>query len=157
METRNKRPWGYFQVLSDTPDHKVKRIVVEPRGSLSLQRHKMRSEHWYAIAGEGHATIDGTVIALRQGIAVDIPKGVAHPVSKIFLPKSWSSSKSRQALTLVKMILKGWKISTDGFNQYAFLRQPLLVARAPRHGGRWFPRRMSNTLAASPPYRLGIL
>jgi mannose-6-phosphate isomerase len=83
METINRRPWGYYQLLSDASDHQVKRIVVEPRGSLSLQRHKMRSEHWYAIAGEGHATIDGTVIALRQGIAVDIPQGAAHRLENI--------------------------------------------------------------------------
>jgi len=83
METRNKRPWGYYQVLSDTPDHKVKRIVVEKGGCLSLQRHKQRSEHWYTVAGEGHATVDGIVIALRQGIAVDIPQGAAHRLENI--------------------------------------------------------------------------
>ena len=83
METRNKRPWGYYQVLSDAPDHKVKRIVVEKGGCLSLQRHQQRSEHWYAVAGEGHATIDGTVIALRQGMAVDIPQGAVHRLENI--------------------------------------------------------------------------
>ena len=83
MEEKNIRPWGYYQVLSDAPDHKVKRIVVEKGGCLSLQRHKKRSEHWYAVAGEGHATIDGTVIALRQGIAVDIPQGAAHRLENI--------------------------------------------------------------------------
>lgn len=83
METINRRPWGYYQLLSDASNHQVKRIVVEPRGSLSLQRHKMRSEHWYAVAGEGHATIDGTVVTLRQGIAVDIPQGAVHRLENI--------------------------------------------------------------------------
>lgn len=78
MEEKNIRPWGYYQVLSDAPDHKVKRIVVEKGGCLSLQRHIKRSEHWYAVAGEGHATIEGTVIGLRQGISVDIPRGAVH-------------------------------------------------------------------------------
>jgi len=83
METINKRPWGYYQVLSDAPDHKVKRIVVEPGGQLSLQRHQLRSEHWYAVAGEGVATIDGLDQALRTGCAVDIPQGKAHRLENI--------------------------------------------------------------------------
>ena len=78
METKNIRPWGYYQVLSDEPDHKVKRIVVAPGGSLSLQRHSRRSEHWYAVAGEGVATINGKVFPISGGQAIDIPKGAAH-------------------------------------------------------------------------------
>ncbi|MEN6468875.1 MAG: phosphomannose isomerase type II C-terminal cupin domain [Smithella sp.] len=83
METINKRPWGYYQVLSDAPDHKVKRIVVEPGGKLSLQRHRLRSEHWYAVAGEGIAIIDGRDQTLRAGSAVDIPQGATHRLENI--------------------------------------------------------------------------
>ena len=78
METKNICPWGYYQVLSDEPDHKVKRIVVAPGGSLSLQRHSRRSEHWYAVAGKGVATIDGGVFPLSGGQAIDIPQGAKH-------------------------------------------------------------------------------
>ncbi len=78
MESINRRPWGYYQVLSDGPDHKVKRIVVEPGGSLSLQRHRQRSEHWYTVKGEGVATVDGRNHPLRPGTAVDIPQESSH-------------------------------------------------------------------------------
>jgi mannose-6-phosphate isomerase len=78
MEMKNIRPWGYYQILSDAPDHKVKRIVVEPGGSLSLQRHKRRAEHWYAVAGEGVATIDGKDFSLQGGKSVDIPQAATH-------------------------------------------------------------------------------
>ncbi len=78
METIHKRPWGYYQILSDASDHKVKRIVVEPGGSLSLQRHKKRAEHWYAVAGAGKAIIDGRDYSLAAGCAVDIPQGATH-------------------------------------------------------------------------------
>jgi len=27
---RDDRPWGSYEVLSDEPDHKVKRLVVKP-------------------------------------------------------------------------------------------------------------------------------
>ena len=52
------RPWGYYKVLSDEADHKVKRIVVYPGKRLSLQRHKRRSEHWHMVYGEGLCTVD---------------------------------------------------------------------------------------------------
>ncbi len=78
MDESSKRPWGYFEVLSDAPDHKVKRIVVAPGGCLSLQRHKKRTEHWYAVSGEGTATIDGKAFSLAEGRAVDIPQGATH-------------------------------------------------------------------------------
>jgi mannose-6-phosphate isomerase-like protein (cupin superfamily) len=78
MESINRRPWGYYQVLSDRPDHKVKRIVVEPGESLSLQRHRQRSEHWYTVKGEGVAIVDGRNHPLRPGTAVDIPQESSH-------------------------------------------------------------------------------
>lgn len=78
MEEKNLRPWGYYQILSDTADHKVKRILVVPGGTLSLQRHTRRAEHWYAVSGSGAAAIDGKVHPLSTGGAVDIPKGAAH-------------------------------------------------------------------------------
>ena len=34
------RPWGFYEVLSDKPDHKVKRITVYPAKRFSLQRHQ---------------------------------------------------------------------------------------------------------------------
>jgi mannose-6-phosphate isomerase-like protein (cupin superfamily) len=66
MTLKNKRPWGYFEVLSETSDHKVKRIVVEPSGILSLQRHKLRSEHWFVVAGFGVAIVDGKNLYARE-------------------------------------------------------------------------------------------
>jgi mannose-6-phosphate isomerase-like protein (cupin superfamily) len=78
METCGKRPWGYFEVLSEAMDHKVKRIFVAPGGCLSLQRHKKRAEHWYAVSGEGKATINGQEQTLSAGRAVDIPQGATH-------------------------------------------------------------------------------
>ena len=80
MIVKNKRPWGYFEVLFDAPNHKVKRIVVEPEGCLSLQRHKLRSEHWFVVSGEGVAVVDGKEIPLRAGSAMDIPEKAKHRV-----------------------------------------------------------------------------
>jgi mannose-6-phosphate isomerase len=78
MTLKNKRPWGYFEILSDAPDHKVKRIVVEPDGILSLQRHKQRSEHWFVVAGKGIASVDGKSYPVQNGSTIDIPAKKTH-------------------------------------------------------------------------------
>ncbi len=74
------RPWGYYVVLADEPDHKVKRIVVWPKKRLSLQRHRRRSEHWHVIQGKAVVTLDDRQIPLEAGESVDIPKGAAHRI-----------------------------------------------------------------------------
>jgi len=74
----DRRPWGYFRVLSDEPDHKVKRIVIYPGKRLSLQRHRLRAEHWFIISGEVLVTRDGEEIPLKAGQSIDIPNGALH-------------------------------------------------------------------------------
>jgi len=49
---RTERPWGYYRVLH-TPNSrvKVKELTVNPGCSLSMQRHRYRSEHWFVAEG----------------------------------------------------------------------------------------------------------
>lgn len=75
------RPWGHYEVLSDAPDHKVKRIVVKPGARLSLQRHSRRSEHWYVVKGKGVVTLDDREVEVEAGRSVDIPQGAAHRIA----------------------------------------------------------------------------
>jgi len=72
------RPWGYYTILAEEPDHKVKRVVVYPGKRLSMQRHRLRTEHWYVITGEGAVTLDGASILLHPGDSLDIPRGAVH-------------------------------------------------------------------------------
>jgi mannose-6-phosphate isomerase-like protein (cupin superfamily) len=74
------RPWGYYTILSDEPDHKVKRIVVYPGKRLSLQKHQRRAEHWTAVYGEGLVTLDGKQIRLKKGDSIDVPRGGVHRI-----------------------------------------------------------------------------
>lgn len=76
----NHRPWGYYCVLADETDHKVKRIVVYPKQRLSLQRHKYRNEHWYIVKGEAVVTRNDEEITLKAGEAVDIPVKAWHRI-----------------------------------------------------------------------------
>jgi mannose-6-phosphate isomerase len=79
-KSEEHRPWGYFCVLADEPDHKVKRIVVFPKQRLSLQRHLRRREHWYIVQGSAVVTIDELQVHLERGQAVDIPQGAWHRI-----------------------------------------------------------------------------
>ena len=83
MTTDNRedhRPWGYYQVLADEPEYKAKKIVVYPGRRLSLQRHRLRAEHWYVVQGEAMATRNEEDIRLKKGQAVDIPQGAWHRI-----------------------------------------------------------------------------
>lgn len=77
---RDRRPWGHYEILSDTDDHKVKRIVVDPGQRLSLQRHRFRSEHWHVVSGEALVTRDEEEIPVRPGESIDLPQGCWHRV-----------------------------------------------------------------------------
>ncbi len=76
----NIRPWGFYEVLSDMDDHKVKRITVYKGKRLSLQRHKKRDEHWYMVKGSGQITLDDRLIDMHSGKAIDIMRGMAHRI-----------------------------------------------------------------------------
>ena len=78
----SERPWGNYTVLDDdAPDHKVKRLVVHPGKRLSYQRHAKRAEHWFIVSGNARVTLDGAVIDLQPGEAIDIPQGSAHRIA----------------------------------------------------------------------------
>lgn len=72
------RPWGHFQVLADQSALKIKRIVVQPGGRLSLQRHRLRHEHWYVVEGLAEVEIDATPCSLGPGGSVNVPLGAWH-------------------------------------------------------------------------------
>ena len=77
---KDHRPWGYYEVLSDEPDHKVKRIVVYPGKRLSLQCHRHRAEHWYIVSGKGLVALNDKNLELSVGQAIDIPRGALHRI-----------------------------------------------------------------------------
>lgn len=77
----DRRPWGYYEVLSDEPAHKVKRIIVYPGQRLSLQRHRRRAEHWFILSGEALVTLGEKEMSLKKGESTNIPQGKAHRIA----------------------------------------------------------------------------
>ena len=76
--TKDFRPWGWFERLGEGSGFQVKQILVKPGGSLSLQSHKYRSEHWIVIEGVGKVTIGERVEILHPGQSAYIPVGEKH-------------------------------------------------------------------------------
>ena len=73
FHNRVHRPWGYYEIIQARDNFKVKRILVNPNSSLSLQRHNFRSEHWVVI--KGIATVQ------RESEAFDLPAGKSTFIS----------------------------------------------------------------------------
>ncbi len=72
------RPWGTYTVLEEGPRFKIKRIVVKPGASLSLQYHHRRSEHWVVVSGTARIVNGEREITLGADQSSYIPAGAAH-------------------------------------------------------------------------------
>ena len=75
---KDHRPWGWFESLVKGNRFQVKRILVNPGSSLSLQSHHHRSEHWIVVEGTAEVTINEDVKLITEGQSVYIPLGAVH-------------------------------------------------------------------------------
>ncbi|MDA3858398.1 MAG: mannose-1-phosphate guanylyltransferase/mannose-6-phosphate isomerase [Roseovarius sp.] len=75
---KDHRPWGWFETLTIRGRFQVKRILVKPKASLSLQSHHHRSEHWIVVEGTAKVTVDDDVRLITEGQSVYIPLGAVH-------------------------------------------------------------------------------
>jgi len=75
---KDHRPWGWFETLALAHRFQVKRIVVHPGASLSLQSHHHRSEHWIVVQGTAKVTVDDTVKLVSENQSIYVPLGSKH-------------------------------------------------------------------------------
>jgi mannose-1-phosphate guanylyltransferase/mannose-6-phosphate isomerase len=72
------RPWGWYDSIDSGPRFQVKRIMVKPGASLSLQKHHHRAEHWIVVSGTAEVTNGDQVILLSENQSTYIPLGQVH-------------------------------------------------------------------------------
>jgi len=72
------RPWGTYTVLEEGPNFKMKRIVVKPGASLSLQMHHHRSEHWIVVDGIAKVVNGDRNLLIATNESTFIPAGHKH-------------------------------------------------------------------------------
>lgn len=75
------RPWGWYETIDEGDRHKVKRIMVKPGASLSLQKHHHRAEHWVVVIGTAQVTRDDETFLLEENESSYIPIGGIHRLS----------------------------------------------------------------------------
>jgi mannose-1-phosphate guanylyltransferase/mannose-6-phosphate isomerase len=72
------RPWGSYDGIESGERFQVKRIVVEPGASLSLQMHYHRAEHWIVVRGTARVTRGDETYLLTENESTYIPPGTRH-------------------------------------------------------------------------------
>ena len=72
------RPWGWYDSVDAGARFQVKRIMVNPGATLSLQMHHHRAEHWIVVQGTAEVTCGDRKIILTENQSTYIPLGETH-------------------------------------------------------------------------------
>jgi D-beta-D-heptose 7-phosphate kinase/D-beta-D-heptose 1-phosphate adenosyltransferase len=78
-----ERQWGKFMTYYESPQAKVKRLIIEPGKSISMQYHTKRSEFWFIESGQGilktlAGTEEVTVKVLNKHSSYHVEVGQWH-------------------------------------------------------------------------------
>ena len=72
------RSWGKYTLLTEGKDYRVRKVEMNPGGSLTMQMHYHRSEHWTVISGTGKITVNDKESIFTENQSTYIPMGVKH-------------------------------------------------------------------------------
>lgn len=72
------RPWGSYDCVDRGGRFLVKRIIVNPGASLSLQMHHHRAEHWIVVRGTAKVTRGEREYLVTENESTFIPLGTHH-------------------------------------------------------------------------------
>jgi cytidyltransferase-like protein len=76
------RAWGHYVTLDEGKGYKVKKLVIAPGKSISLQYHRHRSEYWYMAGPSARVRLGGSEKDIAQGAPpVVVEKNVVHRLS----------------------------------------------------------------------------
>jgi len=78
------RPWGKYTNLFNGKGFLIKELVINPKSSISLQKHKHRSEHWTIVSGKPRITINKRNFFKKADETAFIPRGAVHRIENIF-------------------------------------------------------------------------
>ena len=76
-----QRPWGTYTILEEEDKFKIKRIVIKPHASLSLQLHHHRSEHWVVVQGVATIINGDQEYQLHKNESTFVPINTLHRIS----------------------------------------------------------------------------
>lgn len=105
-----KRNWGYYKNIYSGNGFKVKELVINPMSSLSMQRHKYRSETWNLVSGQCTIYSNGEEIIMSKNKPIQINKGDWHKCL----------NESNEPAHIIEI----WKGSTDKLDENDIERLP---------------------------------
>lgn len=105
-----KRNWGYYKNIYSGNGFKVKELVINPMSSLSMQRHKYRSETWNLVSGQCTIYLNGEEIIMSKNKPIQINKGDWHKCL----------NESNEPAHIIEI----WKGSTDKLDENDIERLP---------------------------------
>ena len=62
----------------------LKELIINPKSSISLQKHYFRSERWTIISGKPKITINKNKFFKKEKETIFIPKGSIHRIENIY-------------------------------------------------------------------------
>jgi len=77
------RPWGKYVNLFEGKGFLIKELFVKPKGTLSLQKHHHRAEHWLVTQGLPTITLDKSKFLKKLNDTVFIPLGSIHRIENL--------------------------------------------------------------------------
>lgn len=76
-----ERPWGWYNSIDRGERFQVKRLMVKPGASLSMQKHFQRAEHWIVVSGTASVTKGAETFLLTErsgsGCLNNIPRFIS--------------------------------------------------------------------------------
>ena len=78
------RPWGKYTNLFNGKGFLVKELIINSKSSISLQKHKHRSEHWTVTSGKPKITINNKKFFKKVNGTAFIPQGAIHRIENLF-------------------------------------------------------------------------
>ena len=79
-----RRPWGKYINLFSGKGFLLKELIVNPKSSISLQKHLHRSERWMVISGKPKITINKKKFFKKPNDSIYIPRGAIHRIENHF-------------------------------------------------------------------------
>ena len=74
------RPWGSYVNLFKGKNFLVKELTINPKSSISLQKHNHRSEHWMITHGKPKITLNKKYFTMKPDETIFIPLGAVHRI-----------------------------------------------------------------------------
>jgi mannose-6-phosphate isomerase-like protein (cupin superfamily) len=80
FETINKH-WGYYIVLHEGSEFRLKRVVILPDQQISLRSYTDRSENITVISGMATITEENKIVRLFENNSIYLPANTKHKIS----------------------------------------------------------------------------